>query len=473
MKNPGPSTYSEFVAEVRKFNRLALLEAIAALAPAVSSAATSVALLRQVAPWALAQVAKASMLCGNDFRHRDQICEKDIVHLANQYQRLPTLKGSEVDASLIPLRLAYEQFPFMTSDLEEWARSIAIFERMPSSESQLEQYSLLGESVYDCPVSEVVYVLRVISAFSSGHRGWWSDEYFLADGFRVHSEKIGLEKCVAIRKSLTSNLSALSISCRELEIDGAHLQAEDENPLWTQPIVEYPDGRLLVPIPRFLDFLASPDGFASSGYSRFKNSFTGDLGKLVEAYAGKVLASLPNSKLIGEREIGTPENSQMSVDWIVELPEVTLLIEVKAARPLQVEKAGSKSAASTYDRGLAKAFSQIQVTKDYLLADGPVFDDLRGGHTVGLVVTLEPFYLANSGLYIDRPEGVFVSNLRELEDMVQLPSEVLANRLLTLTPENPESKHDLRHSLKLNEVLTRHELIQAAAMAHPGMTPEQ
>lgn len=60
-------------------------------------------------------------------------------------------------------------------------------------------------------------------------------------------------------------------------------------------------------------------------------AFTRDLGDLFEQYVGPHLRLLPDIEIFPEIVYG--KNGEKSVDWIVVLPGLVLLVEVKSVRP--------------------------------------------------------------------------------------------------------------------------------------------
>jgi len=460
-------SYMDFVEMTRKYKRTQLLFSIAEHSSKVSEPTTDPQVWRELSPWALASVAKAAIYMANDQRSVALVSVHELTRLCMAYANVPTLRPDETNTSLILLRLAYEQFRFMTSDLEEWCRTVAIFELMPEKHQHLAHLKHLGESVFGLPANQVIFIHDIISGTAKLSSGSWDDEVFSQAGFRELTINIGISKCISLRQSLTSDIEQIKASAETSALRSSTASQMDPNPLENHPILNI-DGSFVVPIPRMLNFNCTPGGFVENGFRKFGNSFSREVGHLVESYVGDLLKQITGAIIHREREIGTKANPQKTIDWFVELPNLTLLVEVKSTRPMPHIRNGSVDPETAYEPSFAKAFSQIAKTMDYIDRNGPALADLQRTNIVSLLVTLEPFYLGNSGLFADKPENVFIVSTRELESLVQLSAEEISSRFLNLKIENPESSHDLLHSLKLNEVGALNPLTIEARARHPA-----
>jgi hypothetical protein len=86
-----------------------------------------------------------------------------------------------------------------------------------------------------------------------------------------------------------------------------------------------------------------------------------------------------------------------TVDWIVILPEVVLLVEVKSAIPAEPVRLATPDAADAILGKLGKAIDQIDVTAQLITDRNPALAAVPADRPVlGLAVTLEPFHVANA-----------------------------------------------------------------------------
>jgi hypothetical protein len=99
-----------------------------------------------------------------------------------------------------------------------------------------------------------------------------------------------------------------------------------------------------------------------------------------------------------------------------------LLVEVKARRAAAATRAASVSAAEDYHQTLGKAFKQINRSYQALRRAVPEFAHVPKDRPVlGLVATLDPWYLANSFARDFLPTtdiGTMVASVRDIEHLV-------------------------------------------------------
>jgi hypothetical protein len=152
---------------------------------------------------------------------------------------------------------------------------------------------------------------------------------------------------------------------------------------------------------------------------------------------------IPGALVTPEREYAT---GNKSVDWIVVLPSVVLLVEVKSARVNQAARLNIAAYHEDVMADVGKALVQIGRTADLIRAGHAGFTDIPTDRPLrGLVVTAEPHYLINSPIYregmSDPTVPTTVMCLGELENMaafcvVRDPGEVVI-KLTDGTPDGP------------------------------------
>lgn len=138
--------------------------------------------------------------------------------------------------------------------------------------------------------------------------------------------------------------------------------------------------------------------------------------------------------MVPEVQYKQRKDSFASCDWFLDLPEVLVLVECKARQPIEEVRTAADDWLRTVKASLGKGIDQIIRSNKHIAAIGA--EDLRIDATkprVGLVVTLEPFYLDQNWLVWDElpapdvPLGVI--SISELESLVLLDADELASAL--------------------------------------------
>lgn len=175
------------------------------------------------------------------------------------------------------------------------------------------------------------------------------------------------------------------------------------------------------PQPAFITHAVTPAGLFYAGSMAFGRRFPVQLGYRVEAYVGRQLGSVAGAVVLPEIAYGRPERK--SVDWLVTTPDALLLVECKSQRLPLDARSGGASLLTELAARLNKARAQISATADLVRTGAAPFDVLPGDRpVVGLVVTSEPLYLANSPVITDHlaptHTPTLVASIRELEQLV-------------------------------------------------------
>jgi hypothetical protein len=82
----------------------------------------------------------------------------------------------------------------------------------------------------------------------------------------------------------------------------------------------------------------TPAGLYFIGLEQFGSAFTDSLGVMFQNYVGAQLALLEHATVVPEITYG--KSSEKTVDFFVITPDVVVLVEVKAARPIRVTRLG-------------------------------------------------------------------------------------------------------------------------------------
>jgi hypothetical protein len=136
------------------------------------------------------------------------------------------------------------------------------------------------------------------------------------------------------------------------------------------------------------------------------------------------LTSLPGVEVYPEVAYIEKKNTIDSVDWIVVFDDLVLLVEVKATRTPAAARAADVTAQDAYQATLGRAFRQINRTYQALQTKVPAFQHIPADRPLlGLVATLDPWYMANSMARAFLPETdvpTMVASAREVEHLVAI-----------------------------------------------------
>jgi hypothetical protein len=133
---------------------------------------------------------------------------------------------------------------------------------------------------------------------------------------------------------------------------------------------------------------ATPWGVYCTGVSHYGDRFARDLGHLFERYIGRQVRLLDGAKVLPEITYGPRNSRRKTVDWIVVLPEVVLLVEVKSAIPTEPVRLGAADAAQAMIRKLGEAFNHIDATAQLIADRDPALAAVPADRPVlGMAVT--------------------------------------------------------------------------------------
>lgn len=375
--------------------------------------------------WALADIARVSALYGNEHRV-SSVDNVSIQRLARSHANV--LEPFESGDSLRMLtRMAYEQFPFQEPDWSLIGRSRALLVEGLTEVPGLRVMSGSAmKEMLGAPLDQAVGAALALWAVAQVHGGWIAPSIF--DDPQLHDLM-----SVVPREALESRIRSLTTSITEARNRQStrvppQFEKYSFNFLRSTPLLQWSDGRLLAPVPRFILWSVTPASLYFVGAERYKRDFTEDLGRLVEHYVGRQL-ELTGAVVVSEIEYKTSDGHKKSVDYLVVWDDLVVLVEAKSTRLREEDRAGGVSLAGQLDKILGKAYEQIYRSKCEIVNRNPAFDCIPWDRPIiGLVVTAEPLYLANSRLY-EPPaaswEGApptVVASLADLETLVVTPA---------------------------------------------------
>lgn len=416
---------------VRGFPRDQLLRAIAYQSAQDVSATRNLALghpqerLAQIRQGMLFAVAGICVTSGNNHRG-GQVRLSDVQDLLDGFHNVwePALDSEPSGAVLrtVVSRTAYVQFPFQLFPMDSLARSLCLYgadqrfgdamfgedEMRDMLGTTLARFLYLGFAMYAAAVSRDGRVSRIELLEDS-----------CAPIFAPDSAQSGLD---VIERWLAAPADEIARIGRQMAPEPADLWGF--NPLFERPIVTIGD-EYVVPCPAAILQRLSPQGLffvvrdaleTDTNPQRAFRDFTDRLGRRFERYIGAQLGLLEHAAVTPEI---TYDKGQLSVDYIVETPEVVLLVEAKAIAPTLDTRAGKFSEGSDIATKLQKACDQISTTAELLEQGHEGLPSLNGRPMRGLVITRDPYYWLGTPFFDDlvQPRSIpttFVSS-HELE----------------------------------------------------------
>lgn len=457
-----PVTWSGFVQRVRAHRPQELLEALAAVSSADFTGGPIAPRAGGWNQWAVAAVARESIAYGSDYR-RAPVTERALSRILQAHNDLedPFVnangKASPWDFFL---RTVYQQFSTGGSVYPELARFAAVFDRPFPTKN----YKVLGatalRSLLGASVTDYLGATFLFTIGAQINQGLFDLDWIAQPQF---------EQIVSVIPEATLNgifrekfgaafNQVRAAACAHRNPDPA-LRVHDFNPLIATPYVGLTATQFIAPLPRLVADRASLAAVYHLGVKQYGQAFTGDLGRLVEAYAGEHLRLVPQAITTPDREYKT---GQRSVDWVVVLPNVVVLVEVKSARVNQAGRLSIAAYLEDVNSDVGKAMKQVHATADLIRTGHPAFDDIPIDRPLrGIIVTAEPHYLINSPLYRqglpDPSVPTVVLTLGELENLVSFalvrnPNDVLLSHT-DWTTSSPVNVTRLQ-----NEWFTQHQV---------------
>ncbi|MFJ9580699.1 nuclease-related domain-containing protein [Streptomyces sp. NPDC101191] len=379
-------------------------------------------------PWGLADAAWVSLTRGNEYRQR-LATDGDLAEILAQYvalddiyRRLPV--GERLEGFL--LRVAGQQFTWQEDDFSELARSLALLVHTKPTRPLEVLVDGWERDLLGCPLADYVGLAQLLYTVATHRQGRldlaWVPEHELT----VFEELTTHAAVTAVleRHFATDVAQERARAAGGLLASDPRLRRYTPNPLRSRPLVRSLGCDYLIPVTPAVLGKVSPMGLYYTGnehYGERFEAFTRDLGELFEQYVGRHLRLLPGADV--HSEIVYDKDNKKSVDWIVVLPRLILLVEVKSARPTAGLRLGPQQFGGELTKKLGKAFTQINKSAKLIEHRHPAFAHIPDDRPVfGIVVTMEPYHLINApdfrGLLPETVVPTVVASAGELEDAV-------------------------------------------------------
>jgi hypothetical protein len=402
---------------------------------------------KKFTPWALADIARVSLVTGNE--HRQDATENDLLQCAGAYVALadPELPKAQQDAlDGFLLRMHSEQLVYQQALGHELGRTAALFEQTPAAKPPQVIQSGWAEDLFGCSLSQYVGIGFLVHTAAVKNQGRFSVEWLNDPVNEPITSQIPVE---LVRTVLDQHF----IGDRQWfkQEDGLIVPSQYRrftfNPLLGRPVVSGIGAELLVPVPGQVIRKISPLGIWYSGFERWRNPFADDVGDLFEQYVGRLLLTIPNTQVYPE--IPYDSYNKRSVDWIVVCDNAVLLVEVKAVRPIEPVRLGSPDAWDELTKKLGRAYKQIATTEQLIAGGHTAFSAIpQNLPRLGLIVTMEPFPFANARPIRDRygtslSIPTTVCSSEELEWLVRLQDRSVDTYLLKFLADPQKDGWDI------------------------------
>ncbi len=451
--SPTPPTWDELKAAVRRQDRDSLLVLAANITAKIArDEVPDFVSRRGITPWNIADVARTALawsrfqrptISDDDFQ---RLCLMD-ANISDDAQDSDPHHTEQFSRTLA--RLFFEQFSGQRSVLAEFARTILLYGSASEKPPVFDPEAMTPgwfESVTDgLTLDQYVESVFLISVGAQKSRGKFDPSWLDGPAFAELREVIDRD---AVRRTFNEHLLADVKAFKRANRDfqdslPAGLKRFAFNPLANTPFIE---GVADVPIAPWVQAIiakALPPAIYFLGWKALGDGFTHDLGHVFQHYVGRQLRLVEGERtVIPEAAYGTRRNRKDSNDWFLDLPGLLVLIECKARQPIESLRTASEDWLRSVEESIGKGIKQLNRSNRDLGAIATVENRIdEAKPRIGLVVTLEPFYLNQNWLIrehlptADLPVGVI--SISELESLVRLPAANLADALLEAADAAP------------------------------------
>jgi hypothetical protein len=464
---------SDFVARVRRHRPSSIVPLIARLASAYMDPQDWLdgKTGGLMAPWILAEITRVSLAMSNEFRK--PATPRDLSECCQAYASLLDDDLSSPDgAALFFLRTAAEQLTYQHKPFNEMARTAALLSDTIPVKPLKTLTSGWDKRLLGCSISEYVGVGHLLYASCKPNQGrfdpaWLDQPQFASIDDSLHRDIIRS----VLAQHYTSKAATFRVAGGQTS-DIGPLRRFSFNPLWSKPAVQLDDQstELTIPVPSVLSRKIGPLGIYHSGVKTWGSAFADDLGELFEQYVGSNLRLIPGGNVIPAIQYGKSRSE--SVDWIVVLPELVLLVEVKSVRPTEPVRVASENWEGELQRMLTRAFEQIDQTDDLIATGQQEFAAVPTDRPrLGLVVTMEDFHVVNNPMYRERYASsstcrTILASAEDVEILVTMSDESIGSTLVREYVGQTGEVIPLKYRL-MNHTFSKNTLLQSSWDSYP------
>lgn len=456
-------TWDRFKSEVRKADRDSLLLEAAALSAIYAKGADRDEWKPQgVTPWTIADVARTALAWGGPSRRSDRVTLARLCHMnallvdeegtsvassvgAHKQlvdESIETLAASSDRLARILARTFFEQFPGQRSIMSEVARSILLFGSAAEFPADFEPkvmtpgwFERLTNGITFDDYIESVFLFSILA---QQQNGLVSVGVLDSPALRELADIFPLDAARRVfSEHLVTTVDAFKQTNRQWQDPLPPAEKKFAfNPLTEKPFIE---GVAPVPVAPWVQAIitkALPPSIYFLPPSELRKAFADDLGPVFQHYAGRQLQLVCGErKVIPEVRYKAGKQGIDSCDWFLDLPDVLVLIECKSRQPVESLRVGGTGWLRSIEDSIGKGIRQLNRSNadiDLIGSSCPQIDSSKP--RVGIIVTLEPFYLNQNWLIRERLEQaefpVGVLAIGELESLVLLDAEALGQALL-------------------------------------------
>lgn len=440
-----PPTWEAFRAAVRKVDRDSLLARCAEATAALSRGEVTDDLkAKGLVDWNVADVARTALAWGGfqrpeaDARTLLRLCNMNALLIDEGEVARPD--PSERLAHLLP-RMIFEQFPRQRSPFDLISRTLLLFgsaSEVPPGFSPKAMKPGWFESVTGLTLDEYVEAIFIIWVETQRRNGAFSLDLLDGDGYRGLEHVFSFD---AVRTTFTEHLVTTpedfkSVNRRWQDAATSPQKKYAFNPLVSRPFI---DGVAALPVAPWVQAIvakASPASIYHLGFEKLGKGFPDELGHVFQHYVGRQLEQVPQPReVIPELRYGPARSAKDTCDWFLDLPGLLVHIECKSRQPIESLRIGGDHWLEVISDSTGHGIAQLNESNrdiDAIAAVDPRIDPVKP--RIGLVVTMEPFYINENWLVRERlnkadfPVGVI--SVGELESLVTLGAVELAQALL-------------------------------------------
>lgn len=439
-----PPTWESYKSAVRRVDRDSLLARCAEATAAMSRG--EVADERKAEgflDWNVADVARTALAWGGfqrpeaDGHTLRQLCNMNAVLIDEGEAARPD--PSDRLAHLLP-RMIFEQFPRQRSPFDLISRTLLLFgsaSELPPGYKPKAMVPGWFESITGLTLDDYVESIFIIWVGAQQSNGAFSLEWLDGPGYKGLEHVFSFD---AVRKTFTEQLLTTPD-----EFKAANRRWQDRatspqkkfafNPLISRPFIDGTGEFPIAPWVQAIVAKASPASIYHLGFENLGKGFPDDLGHVFQHYVGRQLGLIEHpQEVIPELRYGPARAFVDSCDWFLDLPGMLVLIECKSRQPIENLRIGSDAWIDVIADSTGHGIEQLNKSHRNIDVIGELNPRIDPGKPrVGLVVTMEPFYINENWFVRERlteaefPIGVISAG--ELESLVTLGAHELAEAL--------------------------------------------
>lgn len=376
----------------------------------------------------------------------------------------------EYDWSLMNILypLAYEQFQYQESTYEELSRVVPLLAEPVNGAKDWPWEDLFADEL-----PHVIQAAFFIQGMVLSNGGQYVDSTLDQPdlvGILRHL-RVDARTVKALGARLTRRIPDMRTAAIEYSAGvPAHFRRYAYNPLVSTPLVQTAVDSVQAPVPELIIQSVMPRALYHAGYDAWGQAFTRDFGVRVQAYVGRQLQQgEPNYRVLPELIYG--RNDERSADWILVGTEAVVVVECKSARMSVKGRLGGNELEELMTRYIEKGKTQIDRTADLIQRGESAFSHIPNDRPIlGLIITAEPFYLANlpDQGRPDHPVTTIVASIRDLEHLMSLPYDSVLPTLIDIAQDPEKRTWQLTDAIRSRLIgRPRNALLDAAWAATP------